>query len=135
MSDEIILISSSNDDDSSIEEVLPLLPAKLESSEVGTPGAVVNHYIHVNDLDAFLGSKPHTFVKQTTHSVDCSKKYKYCICACSCSFHLNLIHDVAKKIVMSQNDQKIYGENKFYCIGYNGTYFLHHQFSKNATKY
>ncbi len=38
MSDEIISILSSNDDDSSIVEVLPLLPVKLESSEVGTPG-------------------------------------------------------------------------------------------------
>jgi hypothetical protein len=37
MSDEIISILSSDDDDSSIVEVLPLLPVNVESSEVGTP--------------------------------------------------------------------------------------------------
>jgi hypothetical protein len=66
---------------------------------VGTPGVVVNHTIHVSDLNTFLRSKPHTFVKQTKHSVDHSKKYKCRVCACGCSFHLNLIHDVAKKMV------------------------------------
>jgi hypothetical protein len=56
MSDEIILILSSDDDASSIIEVLPLLLVTLESSEVGTPGVVVNHTIHVSDLNTFLRS-------------------------------------------------------------------------------
>jgi hypothetical protein len=80
-------------------EVLPLLPVKVESSGVGTPCIVVNHSIHANDLDTFLHSKTRTFVKKTKHSMVCLKKYKYRICACGCSFHLNLIHDVRKKMV------------------------------------
>jgi hypothetical protein len=71
---DIISISSSDGNDSSNVEVLPLLPVKLESSEVCTPGVVVNHTVHVTNLDSFLHSKPHTIVKQTKHSVDCSKK-------------------------------------------------------------
>ncbi len=56
---------------------------KLESSEVGAPGVMVSHTIHVNDLDTFLHSKPRTVVKQTKHSMDCSKKYEYHVCDCS----------------------------------------------------
>jgi hypothetical protein len=53
--------------------VLPLLPVKLESSEVGTPGVVVNHTVHVNNLDSFLHSQPCTIEKQKKNSVDRSK--------------------------------------------------------------
>jgi hypothetical protein len=97
MNDEIISILSSDDDDSSVVEVLPFFPVKVESSEVCTPCVVVNHTIHANDLDTFLRSKPRTFVKQTKHSVDRSKKYEYHVCACGCSFCLN--DDFAKKMV------------------------------------
>jgi hypothetical protein len=50
----IILISSSDGNDPSIVEVLPLLPDKVDSSEVYTPGVVVNHTVHINDLNSFL---------------------------------------------------------------------------------
>jgi hypothetical protein len=76
--------------------MLPLLPVKLESSEVGTLGMVVNHTVHVSKLDSFLHSKPRTVVKQTKHSMDHLKNYECHICACGCSCCLNLIHDVTK---------------------------------------
>jgi hypothetical protein len=97
---EIISISSSVSNGLSIVEVLPLLTVKLESSEVGTPGVVVNHTVHINDLDSFLHGKPCTIVRQTKHSMDCSRTYEYRFYACGCSFCLNLIYDIAKKMVV-----------------------------------
>jgi hypothetical protein len=70
MSDEIISISSSNGDGSTIVEVLPVLPVLAEPSELGLPSAVINCIIHVNDLDTFLRGKPRCLVKQKKHRAD-----------------------------------------------------------------
>jgi hypothetical protein len=43
MSNEIISISASNGDNSTIVEVLPALPVKAEPSELCAPSAVINH--------------------------------------------------------------------------------------------
>jgi hypothetical protein len=91
MCTEIISISSSDGDDSTIKEVQPLSPVKAEPSEVGAPSAAVNRIIHANDLDTFL------HVKQTKHSAYHMKKYECRICACGCSFCLNLLYDATEK--------------------------------------
>jgi hypothetical protein len=99
MSNEIISISSSDGDDSTIKEVLPALPVKAEPSEVGTLSTVVNRINHTNNLNTFLRSKPHCFAKQTKHSAECMKKYEYRVCGYSCSFCLNFIYDLTNKTV------------------------------------
>jgi hypothetical protein len=91
--------ASSYGDDSTIVEVMPPLPVNSEASELDYPTAVINHIIHVNDLDMFLRSKPCCLIKQMKHNVDHSKRYKYRVCACGCSFRIYLIITLTNNMV------------------------------------
>jgi hypothetical protein len=91
--------ASSDGDDSTIVELLPLLHVKSEASEVDNPTSVINHTIHVSDLDTFLHSKPRCFMKQSKHNVDRPKRYEYHHCVCGCSYHIDLIITFANSMV------------------------------------
>jgi hypothetical protein len=100
MSNEIISISSSDGDDSTIVgvddstviELLSPLPVKSEAAEDQNRSSVLNLTIPVRQLDAFLCSKPHCVMKPSKHNLDRSKRYEYRHCVCGCSYRINLTY-------------------------------------------
>jgi hypothetical protein len=92
--------ASSNGDDSTVIELLSLLPVKSEASEVDMISSVINHTIHVSELDTFIRSKPHCFMKQSKHNVDRSKRYEYHHCVCGCSYHISFTITFANSMVL-----------------------------------
>jgi hypothetical protein len=108
MSNDIISISSSDGDDSTIVgvddstiiELLSLLPVKSEAAEVQNQTSVLNLTILVRQLNACLHSKPRCVMKQSKHNLDRLKRYEYRHCACGCSYHINLTFSFANSMVL-----------------------------------
>jgi hypothetical protein len=108
MSNEIISISSSDGDDSTIVvvndstviELLSPLPFKSEAADDQRVTSVPNITIPVRQLDAFLCSKPRCIMKQSKHNLDRSKRYEYRHCACGCSYRINLTLAFANSTVL-----------------------------------
>jgi hypothetical protein len=108
MSNEIISISSSDGDDSTIVgvdnttfiELLSPLPVKSEAADDQRVTSVPVVTIPVSQLDAFLCSKPRCIMKQSKHNVDHSKRYEYRHCACGCSYRITLTFTFANSTVL-----------------------------------
>ena len=110
MSNEIISISSSDGDDSTIVSIddttviqlLSPLPVKSEPADDHrvTSSTVRSVTIPVSQLDAFLRSKPRCIMNQSKHNIDRSKRYEYRQCACGCSYRITLMFTFTNSTVL-----------------------------------
>ena len=108
MINEIISISSSDGDDSTIVSIddttviqlLSPLPVKSEPADDQRVTSVPDITIPVSQLDAFLRSKPRCIMKQSKHNIDRSKRYEYRQCACGCSYRITLTFTFANSTVL-----------------------------------